>query len=279
MAADEKNVDDVPDTGLPDAAHGSADSDDTVLGQGDSQPNRRRFLGWLGGAAVVGAGVAAWELTRPDVPARVASAAPTTTTTVRPHSMRITVVTEPSLPIPQALPDPDAPEPDIVLGRIAIPRLELEANLQEGIALTSINRGPGHWPGTAMPGQLGNVVVAGHRVTHTEPFRHLERLVAGDPVVFLIGSTTWTYLTRAVVVVSANAVDIAAQSQAHTATLFACHPPGESTERIVAKLRLVDARGNGVDAAADLPPVTAGSQAGGHVLTVELPDPLSSSGS
>ena len=69
-------------------------------------------------------------------------------------------------------------------------------------------------------------------------------------------------------------VDIAAQSYAHTATLFACHPPGEATERIVAKLRLLDKAGRGVDADGVLPPLTAGSQQGGHVLTVQAADPF-----
>ena len=46
--------------------------------------------------------------------------------------------------------------------------------LYEGITLTTLNKGPGHWPGTALPSQDGNVVVAGHRVTHSRPFRHID---------------------------------------------------------------------------------------------------------
>ncbi len=140
--------------------------------------------------------------------------------------------------------------------------------------LAAINRGPTHWPGTAVPGQLGNMVVAGHRTTHTEPFRHLERLQAGDPVTFVVGPTTWTYVTRGVVIVPANAIDIAEQSYAHTATLFACHPPGQASERIVAKLRLVGPDGQPVDADSALPALDDGSQAGDHIFTVQVPDPL-----
>ena len=54
----------------------------------------------------------------------------------------------------------------------------------EGIRLSTLDRGPGHWPGTAMPGELGNVVVAGHRVSHNEDFRNLDQLVPGDEVIF-----------------------------------------------------------------------------------------------
>ena len=49
---------------------------------------------------------------------------------------------------------------------------------------TTLDRGPGHWPGTAMPGEVGNVVVGGHRTSHDKPFRNIDQLVAGDEVIF-----------------------------------------------------------------------------------------------
>ena len=245
-------------------------TEDLAGGDGSPRASRRAFLGLAGGAAALGAGAVAWGVTRQATPATHAAAEPTTTTTA-PPTLKVTTDARPPLPIPEALPDPDAPEPDIVLGTIALPTIGIEAHLQEGIALASIDRGPGHWPGTALPGQLGNLVVAGHRVTHTHPFRDLDRLRAGDPVVFVVGSQLWTYRTRGTIVVPADAVDIAAQSYAHTATLFACHPPGQAIERIVAKLHLVDRAGRPVDPDRALPPLTAGSQAGGHLLTVSLP--------
>ena len=63
----------------------------------------------------------------------------------------------------------------------------------EGIRLTTLDRGPGHWPGTAMPGELGNVVVAGHRVSHNEDFRNLDQLVPGDEVIFNTATGRHTY--------------------------------------------------------------------------------------
>jgi sortase A len=235
-----------------------------------SRPDRRAFLGLAGGLVVAGAAAAAWGLSRSSAGDAPTAAAATTTTT-SPPTLRVTPVTRPPLPIPDALPDPDAPEPDVVLGTIAIPRIGLDTHLQQGMALAAIDLGPGHWPGTAMPGQLGNVVVAGHRVTYTHPFRDLDQMRPGDSVVFVIGGKVWTYRTRATVIVPADAVDIAAQSYAHTATLFACHPPGQATQRIVTKLRLVDTAGRPVDPDRALPPIDQGSQAGSHVLTVSLP--------
>ena len=242
-------------------------TDDPVPGR----TGRRRFL-TLAGAGVVMAGAAAvgWDLRHAS---SSRSAAPTPTarsTSTAPGHLQVHTDPLPPLPIPDGLPDPDAPASGVVIGTLVVPRLGLSAPVQEGLALADIDLGPSHWPGTALPGQLGNLVIAGHRTTYTEPFRHLERLQPGDPVQFVVGGVTWTYATRGVVVVPANAVDIAAQSRAHTATLFACHPPGQATQRIVAKLRLLDAGGQPVDPDAALPPLDGGSQAGGHVLTVRL---------
>jgi LPXTG-site transpeptidase (sortase) family protein len=180
-----------------------------------------------------------------------------------------TPVTLPQLPIPEALPeDPYEPTPQVVLGTIEIPKLGITADLQRGMTLTAINRGPGWWPGTAMPGDLGNVVVAGHRTTYTKPFSRLNELAPGDQVIFTTDDGRFVYGVRDVIVVPEAWIDIAAQSFAHTATLFACHPPGSATHRIVAKLRLLDAGGQPVDSDRALPPIDAEAQRTDHTLTV-----------
>ena len=56
--------------------------------------------------------------------------------------------------------------------------------LYEGITLTTLNKGPGHWPGTAPPSQDGNVVVRGTEVTHSRPFRNIDTMGPGDEVIF-----------------------------------------------------------------------------------------------
>jgi LPXTG-site transpeptidase (sortase) family protein len=188
---------------------------------------------------------------------------------IRAPSLSVTPVTIPPLPIPEALPDnPYEDTPQVVVGSIEISKLGITADLQHGMALTAINRGPGWWPGTAMPGELGNVVVAGHRTTYSRPFYRLNELAAGDQVVFTTYAGRFVYEVRAVIVVPENWIDIAAQSYAHTATLFACHPPGSARERIVAKLRLLDAGGRPVDADTALPPIDAEAQRTDHTLTV-----------
>ena len=188
--------------------------------------------------------------------------APTTTTT-----------TAPPLPVPEALPvNAHEPTPEVVLGTLELPTLGVSEPLQEGMTLTAINRGPSHWPGTALPGGRGNVVVAGHRTTYSKPFHRLDELQPGDPVVFRMrDGAVHTYVVRGVVVVPEAAIGIAAQFPSHTATLFACHPKGSATHRIVAKLALVGPDGAPVDDEAALPPLDVGLREGDDLLVVRDP--------
>jgi sortase A len=126
----------------------------------------------------------------------------------------------------------------VVLGAIEIPRLGLASSLHQGISLRTIDRGPSHWPGTALPGETGNAVVAGHRVTHGAPFREIDQLQPGDPVVFTVGGRRSTYRVTGHEVVAPDAMRIVAQTPTPTATLFACHPPGSARYRYVVYLAL-----------------------------------------
>ena len=139
------------------------------------------------------------------------------------------------LPVPEDPPaDPYEPEPEIRHGTISIPKIGLSQPLFEGVSLTAINRGPSHWPGTAMPGQLGNVVVAGHRTTYTRPFWDLQALVPGDELVFdMSDGSRHVYVLDRLEIVQPTDVHIVEQTHAHTATLFACHPRGSARQRIV----------------------------------------------
>ena len=187
----------------------------------------------VGGVALV-VGVPASATTEIDDPIlRVA----TTNAPNLPTTTASTTTTAPPLPVPQDGPaDPYAWEPEIVLGSIEIPKLGLAVPLNEGISLVTIDRGPSHWPGTAMPGQAGNVVVAGHRVTHTHPFRHIDSMVPGDEVLFTVDGVRHRYVMTANQIVTPDQTEIVAQTPGKTATLFACHPPGSARYRFVVHL-------------------------------------------
>lgn len=186
----------------------------------------------------------------------------------------VTVSTGDGLPVPEPLPaNPHEATPHIVIGTIEIPSIGVVEPLQEGMTLTAINRGPSHWPGTALPGRLGNVVVAGHRTTYSQPFNRLDELRPGDPVVFSMSDgSTHTYAVRTTLVVPEASIGIAAQHPAHTATLFACHPKGSATHRIVATLVLLGEDGLPVDDEASLPPLDVGLRPGDETLVVRSTD-------
>ena len=124
-------------------------------------------------------------------------------------------------------------------GRIIVPKLGLDVDFYEGGELAQIDFGPSHMPHTAQPGFNGNTVFAGHRVTYTHPFQHLDQLVPGDTVTFVVPWGTFTYAFTHREIVSEGGTEILLQTVRPTATLFACHPPGSSTHRIVARFNLV----------------------------------------
>lgn len=169
--------------------------------------------------------------------AATTAAAPTTAlATTAPAAPTTTV----ALPVPERVPpEPAGPVADVVIGRIEIPRLGLDVDLHQGVTLAMINRGPSHWPGTALPGRQGNAVIAGHRVTHSRPFRHIDQLEPGDEVVFTVDGQRFTYLVESSEVVAPDAMWITDQTPEYTATLFACHPVGSTKQRLVVHLEMV----------------------------------------
>jgi sortase A len=161
----------------------------------------------------------------------------TTTTTLAPTPTPTT--TRSSLPVPVPPPVEDgSTDPVVVLGQIDIPRLGLNRTMYEGIRVTTFDLGPGHWPGSALPGELGNVVVAGHRVSMNEDFRDIDQLAPGDDVIFTTDSGRHVYRVESTEIVSPDALWVVDQTYAKTATLFACHPPGSVAQRIVVHLEL-----------------------------------------
>src|SRR6185437_15664234 len=63
----------------------------------------------------------------------------------------------------------------------------------EGVQLTDLAKGPGHYPGTPLPGQFGNAAIAGHRTTHGAPFFNVGDLHVGDRIKITTYVGTYTY--------------------------------------------------------------------------------------
>lgn len=170
-------------------------------------------------------------------PATTATAAIASTTTT------ISTTTTTTLPRQRTQPiappeDPRSAEDNPPIGRIAIPAIDLDVELEAGIRLTTLDRGPGHWPGSAMPGEVGNVVIAGHRTSHGAEFRHLDKLLPGDEMVLTTDDGAFAYHVTATEIVEPDALWIIHPTDTPTATLFACHPLGSTAQRIVVYLSL-----------------------------------------
>jgi sortase A len=84
------------------------------------------------------------------------------------------------------------------VARLRIPKIGLDEIVLEGIDDEAMNGGPGHYPGSPLPGKAGNSIISAHRDRH---FRNLGRLAVGDTVVTESGNTTtrWVIVKRTVV--------------------------------------------------------------------------------
>ena len=182
----------------------------------------------VGHDAAAEAGVAAAAV---DSPVPVVEELPLPPTTVTTQAIAAAPAAR-TRPVPPPA-NPTAPAPIVKIGEIRIPKIGLVHPIYEGVTLTVIDHGPGHWPGSAVPGQLGNAVFAGHRVTHTHPFRNIDKLVPGDEIQFVMPDGTYTYRMTQQQIVTPNDTWIVNPTQTATLTLFACHPPGSATNRIV----------------------------------------------
>jgi sortase A len=145
-----------------------------------------------------------------------------------------------SLPFPESSPtNPRAATPEVRHGMLEIPSIGLAQPFFEGVTLTAIDRGPSHWPGTAMPGQLGNVVIAGHRTTKTRPFWDLDLVQPGAELIFTMhDGTRHVYTLDRTQVVDDEDIYIVDQAFGYRATLFGCHPKGSARQRIVGHFTL-----------------------------------------
>ena len=171
------------------------------------------------------------------VPTTVATTTAPTTTVAPTTTPPPPPPTQPSLPVPVEPPPEDgSDDPRVDLGSIEIPRLGLAAPDVRGHPAEHPRPGPGHWPGTAMPGELGNVVVAGHRVSHNADFRNLDQLAARRRGDVHHGHGSPRYLVSAHGDRGARGGLDRRPDADHTATLFACHPPGSIRQRIVVHL-------------------------------------------
>ncbi len=123
--------------------------------------------------------------------------------------------------------------PGSFMGTLTIAAIGIADQLREGIDLPVLDQGPGHWAGSAMPGEVGNCIIAGHRVSHTHPFYDIDAIPVGSTMVLSRAGVDHIYVASARAVVSPTDTGILDPTPDRTATIFACHPRGSIAERFV----------------------------------------------
>ncbi|HET8614986.1 MAG TPA: class E sortase [Actinomycetales bacterium] len=126
---------------------------------------------------------------------------------------------------------------------IRIPRFghDYVRPILQGVGLDVLQRGVGHYPDTAKPGEVGNFAVAGHRVTYAKPFNRIAELKPGDAIVVETRDTWYVYRVKSHTIVTPDRVDVVAPVPEHPGdeptqrmmTMTACHPEFSARERYV----------------------------------------------
>ena len=124
------------------------------------------------------------------------------------------------------------------VGRIAIPRIGADFIVVQGTDEGSLQKGPGHYPTTALPGLGQTVAIAGHRTTYLAPFRHLDALTPGDRITVRMPYGSFVYAVQYHRIVASSAWWITANVGYERLVLSACNPLYSAAQRIVVFARL-----------------------------------------
>jgi sortase A len=129
------------------------------------------------------------------------------------------------------------------VGIITIPRIGVEHVVVEGVSKADLKKGPGHYPGTPLPGQAGNSGIAGHRTTYGAPFNRIDELVPGDEITVATPQGQFVYNVvaapgqppdgEAPYIVKPTQVEVLEDFGDNRLTLTACHPEYSARERII----------------------------------------------
>lgn len=128
------------------------------------------------------------------------------------------------------------------LTRLEIPRFDVDVVVVEGTSLAALRAGAGHYPDTPLPGEAGNVAIAGHRTTYGRPFNRMDELVAGDKIILT------TPIARHVYEVTGDPYVVEPTDwspieefprRGSFLTLTSCYPEGSAAYRIVSRARLI----------------------------------------
>lgn len=128
------------------------------------------------------------------------------------------------------------------IGRIKIDRIGLDIVVVEGTNTSSLQKGPGHYRATPIPGQAGTVAIAGHRTTYLAPFRHIDQIRNGDQIRIEMPYAAFTYTVYKHEIVDPSDVGILKPVGFDQLVMTACDPPYSAAHRyaLFSKLTRID---------------------------------------
>jgi len=133
-------------------------------------------------------------------------------------------------------PQPAQPTFGGLVGRITIPSIDVSKYLVAGVRLKDLERGPGLFPGSPLPGQKGNIAIAGHRTSYGAPFGRINEIHDKEKIILESRDGTYTYIVHGeprVIAATNTAVTKTTDPNTATLTLVSCHPKWTSTQRMI----------------------------------------------
>lgn len=149
-------------------------------------------------------------------------------------------------------------DPGKGIARIYLPSLGKDEVrvVVEGVTPEILKKGPGHYPGTDGPGEIGNMVISGHRTTYGAPFNRLDELPVGAPIVLETQASFFTYRVVGTTIVKPSAIGEIepvpnqpnAKPTQRLLTLTTCNPKYSARTRLIVRavLEAPLAKGPGV---------------------------------
>jgi sortase A len=131
------------------------------------------------------------------------------------------------------------------IGNIDIPKIGASFDIIQGTDTVSLEKGPGHYPGTAFPGLGETVAIAGHRTTYLAPFRRINELHPNDEIVLNMRYGRFTYVVQKTQIVRPTDVWVINNVGYDRLVLSACNPLYSAAQRIIVFARLADIQPRG----------------------------------
>ena len=136
-------------------------------------------------------------------------------------------------------PPPPPPERGDAMARLRIPKIGIDKVIVEGVGTNTLKEGPGHYPGTPLPGQAGNAAIAGHRTTYGAPFYDLNELEANDLIYVTTSQGAFQYRVVESLVMQPFDTWVLDPSEDNRLTLTTCHPRLSARQRLIVIAQLI----------------------------------------